>query len=106
MKFRFLLHIGWLAVAAGLVAAGCDAWKGSDEVAEAPPPTAPALPVAAIGSPRREERLTLNLKVGDRFPLLKTVEQTLRQPTPGGGTSTSRATLELLMIVSVATRVP
>ena len=44
--------------------------------------------------------LDLNLAVGDRFPLLKTVEQTLTQQTPTGPTL-SRSTLELLLAIEV-----
>lgn len=52
---------------------------------------APAIP---------EHTLELNLKVGDRFPLLKTVEHTLRQPA-GQGWLTSHSTLEMLLSVTV-----
>jgi hypothetical protein len=41
-----------------------------------------------------------DLKVGDRFPLLKTVTQTLQQPSPNGWV-TSRSTLEMLMSVTI-----
>lgn len=54
-------------------------------------PTAPALPA-----------VSLSLKVGDRFPLRKVVDQVLTQPAPGGqGVSTSRSTLELLLALTV-----
>jgi hypothetical protein len=51
----------------------------------------------AVAPPRK---LELNVKPGDRFPLLKTVEHTLRQPTEQGW-SVSRSNLEMLMSVTV-----
>lgn len=54
-------------------------------------PTAPALP-----------SVELSLRVGDRFPLRKTVDQQLTQPSPDGkGVSTSRSFLELLLALTV-----
>jgi len=47
-----------------------------------------------------EERLELKLNVGDRFPLRKTVEQTLFQTTPQGEI-TSQSRLELLLAITV-----
>jgi hypothetical protein len=44
--------------------------------------------------------LTLHLHVGDRFPLQKTVEQTLTQQTPTGP-AVSRSKLELLLAIQV-----
>jgi hypothetical protein len=41
-----------------------------------------------------------DLKVGDRFPLLKTVSHTLQQASPNGWV-TSRSTLEMLMSVTI-----
>ena len=47
-----------------------------------------------------EQKIALNLKIGDRFPLLKTVEQTLKQPsTKGDGVSRSR--LEMMLSVTL-----
>lgn len=51
-------------------------------------------------APIAEEKLALNLKVGDRFPLLKTVEQQLRQPSPQGWV-TSHSKLEMLLHLTV-----
>ena len=99
MKARWLFQLCWLGLAAALVVAGCDAWKGSGEVAEQPIPTGTALPLASIGG-LRQEKLTLNLEVGSRFPLQKTVEHVLRQPSPEG-TNTVRGLLDLLMSVTV-----
>ncbi len=62
-----------------------------ETVPEAAIPTAPALP-----------SLELSLRVGDRFPLRKTVDQQLTQPAPDGkGVSTSRSFLELLLALTV-----
>lgn len=44
--------------------------------------------------------LDFNLQTGDRFPLLKTVEQTLTQQTPTGP-AVGRSTLELLLAIEV-----
>jgi hypothetical protein len=44
--------------------------------------------------------LSLNLKVGDRFPLLKTITQTLLQPSPQGEVSSTSA-LEMMMSITV-----
>lgn len=104
MKVRWLLQLCWLGMAAALIFAGCDAWKGSAEVAEEPVPTGPALPTASINGPK-QEKLTLNLEVGTRFPLQKTVEQILRQPA-ADGQSTTRQTLDLLMSVTVEQVLP
>lgn len=100
MQSRFLISLCWLGLATALCVAGCDAWKGRDaDVAEEPVPTAPSLPVASIGG-SRQEKLTFNLPVGGRFPLLKTVTQTLEQPSVQG-TSVIKSTLELQMAVIV-----
>lgn len=48
------------------------------------------------------ENLSLRLKVGDRFPLIKTVEQKLRQLSPSGGRAIeSRSTLTMTLAVTV-----
>jgi hypothetical protein len=52
---------------------------------------------AAPGIP---QKLELQLKPGDRFPLLKTVEHTLRQPSEGGW-SISTSSLEMLLSITV-----
>lgn len=56
-------------------------------------PSVPAAPVA-------EERLALNLQAGDRFPLQKTIDQQLRQPSPQGWV-TSHSRLEMLLHLTV-----
>jgi hypothetical protein len=49
-----------------------------------------------------KENLELRLKVGDRFPLIKTVQQKLRQASPSGGrTSESSSTLTMKLVVTV-----
>jgi hypothetical protein len=48
-----------------------------------------------------KQKLELNLKPGDRFPLIKTVEHILRQPSPDGWTI-SRSNLEMLLSVIVS----
>ena len=57
---------------------------------------APLAAAPAAPAPQSE----LGIKVGDRFPLLKTVEQTLRQPSPQG-LSISRSTIEMLISITV-----
>ncbi len=48
------------------------------------------------------ENLELRLKVGDRFPLIKTVEQRLRQQSPGSGSpTTSSSKLEMTLAITV-----
>lgn len=48
------------------------------------------------------ENLELRLKVGDRFPLIKTVEQRLRQQSPGGGSPVaSSSKLEMTLAITV-----
>ena len=78
---------------------GCGWWGQSDEVEEDPisiaeDPADSAPPLAP------KQRLELNLKPGDRFPLIKTVEHSLRQPVPDGF-SISRSSLEMLLSVTV-----
>lgn len=84
---------------------GCGHWFGGaeEEVAEDVSSeneshTAPAEP--EVRTERGEQKLTLNLKVGDRFPLLKTVEQDLRQPSAKGWT-TSHSRLEMLLSITL-----
>jgi hypothetical protein len=58
-------------------------------------------PFDAVSSPPASPtRPDPGLKVGDRFPLLKTVKQTLQQPSQQGW-AVSRSILETLMTVSV-----
>lgn len=74
-----------------------------DEAASTDPPApvqqAP-LPLTAEPA-KRAERLALRVRVGDRFPLVKSVRQFLRQPAPDGGATTNQSFLELVMSVSV-----
>ncbi|MEX0715193.1 MAG: DUF6263 family protein [Planctomycetaceae bacterium] len=86
-----------LALAAPLAAAGCG-W-GGDDAAEA------EIPTLRIASEPAEEavdevRLELKLSPGDRFPLLKTVEQTVTQGDGPQGVR-SRSLLELLLAILV-----
>jgi hypothetical protein len=60
-------------------------------------PAADSAGTATAVSPANGNR---RLQVGDRFPLLKTVAQTLQQPSPNGW-MTSCSTLEILMEVTV-----
>jgi hypothetical protein len=94
---------GMLVIVCLLALSGCGWWNGqADEVEEDPILTAedPAAsdPAAAPEAPK--QKLELNLKPGDRFPLMKTVEHTLRQPVPEGW-AVSRSNLEMLLSVTV-----
>lgn len=51
--------------------------------------------------PSPEERLVLNLRVGERFPLLKTIEHILRQPKADGTTIASSSVLEMLLMATL-----
>ena len=78
---------------------GCG-WCSSDEEVEEDPVS------LAEDSPddsrpvRAQQKIELRLKPGDRFPLIKTVEHTLRQPTEQGW-SISKSKLEMLLSVTV-----
>ena len=74
---------------------GCN-WSGGDEddSVEVPMPKAEPTPVAHV------EKLELNLKIGDRFPLMKTVVQELQQASVLGP-ATSQTRLELLLTLTV-----
>lgn len=106
MRWRDVLDSRWVTAAAMLSIAGCGWFSGEadgeveeEAVVESsagktsrdPTPTAP---------PLVKEKLELKLKVGDRFPLMKTVVHTLRQPSPVGWI-TSHSSLELLLSVTV-----
>src|SRR5579872_5552151 len=84
---------------------GCGWWNGqADEVEEDPILTAedPATGIEGSASPQApQQKLELNLKPGDRFPLIKTVAHTLRQPAPEGW-AISRSNLEMLLSVTVS----
>ncbi|WP_310821205.1 DUF6263 family protein [Stratiformator vulcanicus] len=87
-----LIGIGSLTLAASMV--GCDKlpFFGAES---APPPTV-AIPTEAPAPP--EQRLELNLRKGDRFPLLKTVKQNLIQ---GHSTVEPSATSELRVVMAI-----
>ena len=96
----------WLSLPICLACvAGCGWWgrpsdNGAEEdfadlAEETSVPGSTATPPAAASAKSGRE-----LKVGDRFPLMKTVIHTLQQPTPNGWV-TSRSTLEMLMSVTI-----
>jgi len=62
----------------------------------------PAVPASSAANPQvaSTSKPDSGLKAGDRFPLLKTVKQTLQQPSPQGWV-VSRSILEMLMTVSI-----
>ncbi|NOX53457.1 MAG: hypothetical protein GXP27_03265, partial [Planctomycetes bacterium] len=55
---------------------------------------------AAAGTASSQGRLSFRLKVGDRFPLIKRVSQTLKQALPQG-TVVNRSEVTLLMAITV-----
>ncbi len=96
-----MLVFGGLCCLSVFFLSGCGWWNGQgDEVEEDPILTAddPAADDQPAAAP---QKLELNLKPGDRFPLLKTVEHTLRQPAPEGW-SISHSNLEMLLSVTVS----
>ena len=104
----------WLGVLGCLCAAtGCNEWANWKQAWSAAEPEADdefadlaggdfvaddARPATA--APSDPASLQLNLKVGDRFPLLKSVEQTLVQ-TSAQGELTSNSYLEMLLALTV-----
>lgn len=93
-----------LVIACLLSLSGCGWWNGQADETEEDPILTAEDPSAAEGSATPEapkQKLELNLKPGDRFPLVKTVEHTLRQPAPEGWTI-SRSNLEMLLSVTVS----
>ncbi|MBI3863534.1 MAG: hypothetical protein HY290_16715 [Planctomycetia bacterium] len=97
---------GWKAAAATtLIAAslaglpGCDWWNAPADDGEEDPVLAAENPDAGT-SAAAQQKIELHLKPGDRFPLLKTVEHTLRQPAEQGW-SISRSNLEMLLSITV-----
>ena len=86
--------------------AGCERWFGAaeEEITDdvsSENSTADSKPSEPeVRTERGEQKLTLNLKVGDRFPMLKTVEQHLRQPSAQGWI-TSHSRLDLLLSITV-----
>jgi len=104
MHGRKDIPAGRLVIVCLLFLSGCGWWNGqADDVEEDPILTAED-PAAsdAIGAPPEtpKQKLELNLKPGDRFPLMKTVEHTLRQPAPEGW-AICRSNLEMLLSVTV-----
>lgn len=86
-----------LALAAALAAAGCG--SGDDDSGEAEVPTLQIASEPAVEAVD-EERLELKLSPGDRFPLMKSVEQTVTQGDGPQGVR-SRSLLELLLAIVV-----
>jgi hypothetical protein len=91
----------WLAVWLIVAVPGCD-WWGAEEPQDAhsPIPEFKTLVSDSQSAPVKRAQLDLKLNVGDRFPLLKTVEQSLTQQTLQGE-KTSRSTLELSLAITV-----
>ena len=93
----------WLVPFFATIISGCGWFSGGEESDEflddiAGLETATEADVQPASA--NEERLELKLNVGDRFPLRKTVEQTLSQTTPQGEI-TSQSRLELLLAITV-----
>jgi hypothetical protein len=95
----------WLLIALSLVSfSGCGWWSAQadnaveEDLAESADDAAP--PAAASSPPVNSQKPEPGLKTGDHFPLLKTVEQTLRQPAPQGWI-VSRSALEMLLSATV-----
>ena len=99
--------VGWVATVLvfPVFLSGCG-WmspEGTEEAAT-PVPTADAPSDGAAAPPvptAPREKLELSLEPGQKFPLLKTVSQTLIQ-----GESLSRSQLELLMVLTVEEAIP
>lgn len=107
MKTRAVRWVGLYALLLSL--SGCG-WLGSERADSESGDAIPELGETAKPSTSREagnkkistENLELRLKVGDRFPLVKTVEQRLRQQSPGGGppiVSSSKLVMTLAITV-------
>ncbi|HLJ12532.1 MAG TPA: DUF6263 family protein [Planctomycetaceae bacterium] len=103
---RRICALAWCAIVACLLSVSGCGWPGAqadgepeeEAVAAAGEAAAVAPPAAAPAAPAPPSQL--GIKVGDRFPLMKTVEQTLRQPSPQG-LGISRSTLEMLLSITV-----
>jgi hypothetical protein len=96
----------WRLVPVCLVCLSGCGWFGSqsengaeEEFADTTDDTSTA-GAAAIQPAVADAKSGRELKVGDRFPLLKTVSHTLQQASPNGWV-TSRSTLEMLMSVTI-----
>lgn len=91
----------WLVVWLIVVVPGCDWWGAEEQPdAHAPIPDFKTLVSDSRSAPAEPAQLDLKLKVGDRFPLLKTVEQSLTQQTQQGE-QTSHSTMELSLAITV-----
>jgi hypothetical protein len=102
--------VRWICVCALLLSlTGCG-WFGSEGADTSSDEAIPELGEREKSATSREsadkvistENLELRLKVGDRFPLIKTVEQRLRQLSPKGGPpieSTSKLSMTLAVTV-------
>lgn len=94
-------RVCWLTLLC-LVTAGCE-WFQSDVEVDS---DLDAVAISGADADRSAtatapvQKLTLNLKAGDRFPLLKTVEQELKQPSPKGW-NISQSKLELTLLVTL-----
>jgi hypothetical protein len=100
LNSKFLRHLTALAL---LSLCGCGWWGGQsdrdveddDDALEEP------IQASAVSSiPPSSPKPDIGPKVGDRFPLVKMVKQTLQQPSPQGW-AVSRSVLEMLMTVSI-----
>lgn len=100
----------WVGVCGLLLSLSGCGWFGSETADSDSDEAIPELGDRAKASNVREasnktlptENLELRLKVGDRFPLIKTVEQRLRQFSPSGGRpieSSSKLTMTLAITV-------
>src|SRR5579871_3340976 len=99
------VSLWYLAALAMLSLSGCGWWGGqtdrdgeedADDRLDDPVQAVAVSSTPASPPPKPE----LDLKVGDRFRLLKTVKQTLQQPSLQGW-AVSRSVLEILMSVSI-----
>lgn len=100
----------WIGVFGLLSSVSGCGWFGSEPADSESTAAIPELGERARSSAERQaanktiatENLELRLKVGDRFPLIKTVEQRLRQLSPNGGRtiqSSSKLTMTLAITV-------
>ena len=107
MKTRVTSWVGLCGLLLSL--SGCG-WFGSEKAGSSSDDAIPELGERTQSPKSREsanrvlptEHLELRLKVGDRFPLMKTVEQRLRQRSPNGGSPTeSTSTLTMTLAITV-----
>lgn len=101
---------GWVGMCGLLLSLSGCGWLGSKNEDSDSAEAIPELGDRAKPSNNREvanktittENLELRLKVGDRFPLIKTVEQRLRQQSPSGGPPiVSSSKLEMTLAITV-----